>query len=201
MAGLFLSVAEALAPLRADVAGRLRESQTAVAAAEQALAGGTVSCFIALGAEGSDAVLHAAASSDPALLTDASPLLATSWTDGWGETSVLSDRAGRLCHATAARTGVSVRSADALLGLVEPLVLAAIRASGAASDAAGLRSYLRTLEPEATRLSPLTSGHAEVLQPDLFDAVEPARTSRWVWQLWLLVAALAAVLLIGLAFF
>lgn len=199
MAGLFLSVAEAMRTLRSRVSDALNEPATSLAQAEQSLAGGVVSCFIAIGAEGSDAVLHAAARADPALIADPSPLLAASWTDGWGETSILSDRAGRLAHATAARSGISVRSADALLGLVEPLVLAAIRASGAVNDAAGLRSYLRSLEPEATRLSPLTSGHADVVQPDLFETVEPPRTARRVWQLWLLVAALAAVLLIGLA--
>jgi hypothetical protein len=45
-------------------------------------------------------------------------------------------------------------SGRALLRVVEPLVLAGIARSGVASDEAGLRSYLRSVEAEATRWAP-----------------------------------------------
>jgi len=162
LASLFMTVLDALTPsLRALIADALDEPPEAVVRGVRSLAGGLVGALKGLSSTtgGVSRVLEAVRGMDVGLLFDASPLLDTDWRGGEGlQPSLLGGGARTLTDSAAAHSGLRPDSGRALLRLVEPLVLAAIARSGVASDEAGLRSFLRSVEPEATRWAPPDSG-------------------------------------------
>jgi hypothetical protein len=200
LANLFMTVLDAFTPaVRAQIAAALEEPEANLQRAIEAANGSVVQALIAQnGPAGAAAVLDAVRASDPRLLADASPLLTGDWRDGEVARRVLGSRWGALADGVAARAGVKPASARALLNLSTPLVLAAIARSGVASDEAGLRSYLRTLEAEATRMAPPASppptaaeGLLSTAPETLLHAPDPSRP----WLLWAILALLALAVL------
>ena len=201
MANLFMTVEDALTPsLRGLVAVALDEPAEGIARGIRCLTGGVVAGLI--GDIPSPVTLRAVRDADLGLLIDASALLEGSWDRGSELPGLLGAKAQPLASACAATAGIKPASAHALLNLVEPLVLAAIARSGVASDEAGLRSYLRSLEAEATRLAP--PAVAAPAPAPTASATPPTRSPRDRATLWrlgfaLALVALAIVLLVVLA--
>ena len=178
LASLLMTVLDALTPsLRGLIADALDESQEAVVAGARALAGGFVGGLktLAATASGASGVLRAVRGMDVGLLFDASPLLDTDWRSDGGQPSLLGNRARPLSDAAAAQAGLRPESGRALLRVVEPLVLAGIARSGVASDEAGLRSYLRSVEAEATRWAPPEGAPSSAPRPEPLTSQPPAQ--------------------------
>ena len=197
-----MTVDDALTPsLRGLIAEALDEPLEAVHRGVRCVAGGLVTGMIGrVGTpSGATDLLTAIRSMDVGLLFDASPLLDSDWREPRSP-GLLGEREGAVARAAGAQTAISAASAMALLHLVEPLVLAAIARTGVATDESGLRSYLRSVEPEAARLAPPT-GAAED-KPDATSAAPlplaatPARTRRAHWRWVLLGMILIALVLL-----